>query len=781
MGGHHSKTVTNYNVPDTLFVDIGCVGFTRKEYSSDKRLYAAPFYIVKITATTYFDLVNQVISAFSNPQLPPEMNPADARPLQPPVQIYGPVYLFAAYDPEKKIIEACLSFPSMHKDRSKWGTYFELGTYHRWMYRVIYSNMYSVKPLGACGMHVKFIPDAVATTDAAGHTTYQATYSRVPDGKGGYKPWNIITTDARTHMQTVKRADDPYVTSVRTVHTGVAGPAGTDTTVTTRTIPAGEPENFIYGCRTESSARCIQDTYTHKAMGIYDTQKTASLYPSAYFRMYALNLRDSRVSGYVNTSSPQSNALARNILPEYLDLTNGCNYMLVSPNQACIFALGATRFGIYKKMSAADISKQIAARVDSIIQLYQRLNFSQYVLTTIRTRLTRIMQNSLNVCGVPRFPSFERRFHGMFDVRAIIENSIFNVYSKSKQGGDEDVVCSLRIAPDNAAGPLAMVLDDSGKLSVYDRNNVEIVLIDADGNLNTGVASTDTGTTSPWLGNLGADLTLGLGGDEGISWAGFDTTAEFWRSLHNLKVYFNLVNDIVNNQIGYITSSNFDPPTELLSNLTEYDAGVDYVARYNACLDYLKNQGLIDYTTYMTRYIKTPSLSGSASTAQVMTLPGLDGSVVTPEQVLAALDTMDQVDDSVAEVTMPAADDATAATEAAEQQQYATNSNVQLAQGAAVSYLAGGPIDPDDPDIGIAPPFPVRSAPILTQPYTFATLFSSPAPALGTGGTSSGTSSGTGDAGTGDAGTGGAGIGSGVPGWDTQAEYIARMHSQFNI
>ena len=485
--------------------------------------------------------------------------------------------------------------------------------------------------------------------------------------------------------------------------------------------------------------------------------------------------------GYVNSNSPKD--LARNILPEYLDLTSGCNYMLISPSKTCIFALGTTRFGIYKQMSPADISAQVTARVNSIIQVYQRLNFSTSVLNTIRNLLTRVMQKNLNVCGAPRFPSFERRFQGMFDVRAIIENSMLNIYSKSTAGNDEFVVCSLRIAPDNAAGPLALVLDDSGKLSVYDRNNMETILIDANGNLNTGVATTDTGSTSPWIGNLSADLN-GSGTANAENGSGFDTGADFWRRLHNLKLYLRLVNDIVNNQIGAQPFPDIDPPTELLSNLTEYDAGVDYVERYNACLDYLKNLGLIDYAKYTARYITPAASTVSSSDFSATTLPGLDGSYVTSDAVIASLNAMDAAADGETEPAEQTPEEITKAEEAAEALRTASNSNAQNTQSSNAGFLQnpdagflGNSIDPENTDIGLAPPFSVRSVPLPTHTYTFDTLFA--AATASAAGTGAGAGAGAGTGGSSST-SGTTGSTSGILGWDTQAEYITRFHHQFS-
>jgi hypothetical protein len=770
MGAHKSKLVTNYSAPDTLFIDKGCIGLTRKEYSSDKRLYSAPFYNVKIIANDYYDLVNQVLAVFKNP--PPMPDVDSSRQVPSPAPIYGPVYLFTAYDAEAKVIEACLLFPSMHRDRNKWSNYFELGTYHRWIYRLIYSTLYAVKPMGACGLRIDNWPDPLRTTDSNGKVHISTPYFKYNLMSNGHttlvtKPWYDIKTDSTTGEQTATRAADPHPVLSKTLHSGFAGI--NTTTITTREIFAGEPNNLQYGCRSESSPRCIQSTDTHKAMGIYRSSKSPSLYPSAYFRMYQLNTSDARIHPYMSSDSTE--LLYRNILPEYLDLTNGCKYMLISPNGKCVFALGSTRIGIYKTVTQVEMNAKIIGQVNAIMKIYQRWKFPQAIMNILRNRLIQIMGKSLKVCGENRFPSFERRFPGNLNVRGVIEDGMLNVYSKEAANSDDFVVYSLQVAPDNVAGPIALVLDNSGQLLVYDKNNVATVLIDANGALSTS----DNGTSSPWIGDLNAELNGSDGSD------GFDTSAHFRQRLHNLKVYLKLINDFVENQIGISPLADINPPSELLSNIGAYDDNVDYTERYDAFLDYLRNNGLIDYATYTSHYIyKTHAASingdGRSQTAatargKIPTLPGLDGSFVTSQEVMSALDAMDATNESVSDDQDQDAKAITANEEANEQKRKKANEDAQNQQNDIVAAIAEGTADPTNTQLDPAPDFPVRTIP-NTPGIGFGDMGASGSaipPAL---------------AGFND--TPMTPIVTSAPspddlGWNTYSEYTARMHNQFNI
>jgi hypothetical protein len=749
MGHKVSKTVTDYYKPDALFIDKGCIGLTRNAYDN-QRLYSAPFYNVKILAKTYFDLVNQIIQVFRNP--PPMASIDSTRELPSPPQIYGPVYLFTAYDAELKVIEACLLFPSMHKDRNVWVNYFELGIYHRWMGRLVNKQLYNVNPVGGCQIHVDQVPDIITHIDSQGNVTYESPYARFvnPIDKLYYNnPWYTISTDKATGHQTYKRAQDPYPVNVVT-H---GGPTvfNTRTTVTTRTIPDHEPSNMIYGCRTLSSARCMQSDNTHKAMGIFRSGKKPSEYPSAYFHMYQVNQSDNRVSSYF--ASNTSSSLVQNILPEYLDMANGCHYILVSPNGNAVFGLGITRIGIYKKASSQqDMDSAIQQNVDSIMQTYKSMNFSQDKLDRIRAALTKYMQQNTNICGVPRYPSFERRFQGNIGVRAIIEDNILNVYSKKTSTGDEFVVFSLPVAAENIAHPIALVLDDSGALSVYDRNNTQYVLIDANGNYTNPLQDGQGGTAGAWFGN----------GE--LSSPGFDKAVDFRKRLYNLKVYLKLIDDIVNNQIGITNAAAFNPSDDLLTNIGEYDENVDYVARYDALLEYLYNNGMIDHQTYSSHYMYPPKeeagSTATTSTAIPLTLPGLDGTPTTADDVLDTLNVML----SVVEMSEPDTSDndkRTADATAADKQNQDTAKKSQSQQDDLADAISSGLLDTTLP-LGDAPFFRMTAVPSTTG-----SLFAPDNQAATSDSNASSSAS--------------ASAASYAPGWDTHAEYVSRMYSDFNV
>lgn len=68
-------------------------------------------------------------------------------------KVFGPVYLLSAYDLENKVIESWLYFPSLTTDRKLYPNFWFLANSNKWLFRILYSVMYKVKPYSSCNIH----------------------------------------------------------------------------------------------------------------------------------------------------------------------------------------------------------------------------------------------------------------------------------------------------------------------------------------------------------------------------------------------------------------------------------------------------------------------------------------------------------------------------------------------------------------------------------------------------------------------------------------------------
>lgn len=153
--------------------------------------------------------------------------------------VYGPVYVLSAYDMENKNTESWLYFPSMTQERTKYPDLWFLANSNKWLFRILYSVIYRVKPFSSCQIH-----------------------QMVPTDKG------VLWGDRGTW----------------------------------RWYNA-ENSSYVYGCKSENNKYCKQSTSVHRAMGIYDANKNEKSYPTTYFRTYKLDSKDYNLITYFNPGS----------------------------------------------------------------------------------------------------------------------------------------------------------------------------------------------------------------------------------------------------------------------------------------------------------------------------------------------------------------------------------------------------------------------------------------------------------------------------------------------
>ena len=367
MGNRNSRPQYSNPELDLLFTPIGCMGMTREEFDKP-RLEMAPFLYYQFRSKTYESMYNRIIEIMATLPIYNEDQPNDPPMEAPPPppgpngesygsmqRVFGPVYMFVAFDVEKAEIDCFLFFPSMTKQGKHIPNYHAMGLAHRWMHRLMTGPNYFIRrPQSSCNFRM---------------------------------------------------------------------------------------DALLMGCRTDESYRCMQSKKRHKKMGLYRRKKNQDAYPAVYYRMYKINLNHGRVKPYVHPSS--TDFLHRNILPGDMDMYVGCRYMLVSPNQKYFFIMGRSSLTLFRNLGNEDINALCARNRN------------------------------------PRFVVPVRRlyFRGYLNTYAIVQEGMLRVYSQYWEEDPEDVVFEIQAIQDGGQPPYALVLEDSGRLVMYDHRN-EVVSSD---------------------------------------------------------------------------------------------------------------------------------------------------------------------------------------------------------------------------------------------------------------------------------------------------------------
>lgn len=558
MGAKKSKLAT-FPPPDPMFIPVGCMGLTRKEYDVP-RLDLAPFLNYKIRVMTYADLVARILNIFRT--LPPVDGSTTPDPstedqfARDPRRIYGPVYLFVASDPETGIIEGYLYFPSMTKAAKKWPNYHYLGSCHSWMYRLLFSPDYRIHlPNTNCARRAF---DFRKTADTAQQresvqklvdelqSSFDKDYKQYAETRQSIELMTkrleeLQRRDGFAVSEEQQKTKEALETSKAEMLTFFEQANATKTLLDQKKQEL-ESLNYItgsnslmLGCRTESSFKCVQSKKAHKMMRIYKRKKNRESYPGAYFRMYQMNLNDQRLAPFV-----LDNSIAvplRNILPSGVDMFTGCRHMLISPNRTYLLVLGNFRLTLYKNLGSENIEDLC------------RTNKMPTMLLPVKT-IT---------------------FAGVFGTKAVIEDRNFNIYTEFQKDGQEELVFERKIVSDEAVGPYAMVLQDNGELYIYDiRNKV----------VSTGGMGSET---DPAL----AGLETGFDKD-------YDPAEDYRQRIIRLIAYLRLVNLYKELASASVIDENLkkDVPAYILDNsIPPYSATEDYVIRLENLVKYLQAKG----------------------------------------------------------------------------------------------------------------------------------------------------------------------------------------------
>ena len=523
MGKAQSKYIFNPPKVDPIFRDIGCIGLKRDDYKGDDagKLAAPPFLYYRFTAKTYRDLqleISKIFQSISPSTEAPEIEDTSFLNITPATEktvetfntediiehfvinkqnynlqqivlqkkqstqilqnnitgnknVYGPVYFLVAQDSTNKSFEGFLYFPSMRKNKTRYRNYIELGISHRWMHTLLYSR----------------------------------TYARTPVELIAKKREH---TKCETYNYSLQKQENKTRDKFKNFISGLFN--------VSKFIMVGDP--IKYGCRTNTSSNdtniaraCMESEEILKEQGTfkdgsgyhkdtdmdYGTDVISSekaYYPAVYYHTYQIDTSKPSFAPYMNNAGFDN--LQLNILVSDLDMYYGCNYMLISPNNRIMLNLNKNMFALFINSQSINTSKVIVKSQDRLNRnlelLLQKLNIKRNFppLKLPSQMQTDVSINTLD--GAFAFPDLKKACYDnpkltdgllilkKFNIkgngnRYVIENKTLNVYTLD-EGDIEDIGYSIEVVDTNSESqpPYALLLDNTGRLRVYDNNDKEV-------------------------------------------------------------------------------------------------------------------------------------------------------------------------------------------------------------------------------------------------------------------------------------------------------------------
>ena len=634
MGKAHSKYIFNPPKVDPMFRDVGCVGLKRDDYKGADagKLAAPPFLYYRFTAGTYRELQLQIGKIFKSisptteaPEIEDTSNlnadmisipsvegfissneidsnntiehfanknpfitlknlilkkkkaaaaanipPQKLLPVTGNGNIYGPVYFLVAKDPTIKgsSFEGFLYFPSMTKNKTRYRNYIELGISHRWMHTLLYSR----------------------------------TYARTPVGLIAKKREN-------TKCETYNKRD-PLKYGCRT-------DTSSGDTNTARACMESEEILREQGTFKDGSG------YNKKTGMDYGTDVISSeksYYPAVYFHTYQLDTSKASFAPYMNNNGFDS--LQLNIMVSDMDMYYGCDYMLISPNSRIMLNLNKNSFALFINSTLINPSKVVISKNtrlnNQIEQLMRRLGIKINLKNKpppLPPTKTQIHSNPLTgplayldlnkqCYDEPRFTDrlLTLKKYNIKGVgnRYILEDKNLNVYALD-EGDVEEIGFTIEVVNPNVQTqpPYAMLLDNTGRLRVYDNNDKEVTspkLANAfayDGQPNPD--GSDNISSKQFLGNQAdqddQDIDKCFNKNEP-----YNPDKSYRCRLLNLIAYLQY-RGLLKDLIGSYNSENPD------ENIQQFKIIYEKVATFNSTEDYIRR--IIDLVNYIEVHYQT--------------------------------------------------------------------------------------------------------------------------------------------------------------------------------
>jgi hypothetical protein len=655
MGKAQSKYIFNPPKVDPMFRDIGCVGLKRDDYGGDDagKLAAPPFLYYRFTAKTYRDLQLEIGKIFKSisptteaaeiedtsflnidmaelPSLPTtegftssdniehfasRRNPftslrgivlkkkqstqkaaAAALAIKAPIptgngNIYGPVYFLVAQDPSNKTFEGFLYFPSMTKNKQRYRNYIELGISHRWMNTLLYSRTFARTPVG---LKAKSRENTKCETyNYTSSTTNRTTLQRIFGGG------------------TITKIGDPLKYGCRT---------NTSSGDTNTARACMESEEILREQGTFKDGSGV-DPATGMDRGTDVISSEKAYYPAAYFHTYQLDTSKPSFAPYMNSRGFDN--LQLNIMVSGIDMFYGCDYMLISPNSRVMLNLNKNFLALFinsKSINPSRVVVQNTSRLNSQIEALMRKlgkNFNPRNIPPPPPKQQSVPSNPLT--GPLAFADLSKQCYdkpkftdGLLTLRKynlkgtgmryVIEGTSLNVYVVD-DADVEDVGFTIEVVDPKTESqpPYAMLLDNTGRLRIYDNNDKEVTspkltqAFSYDGQPNPDGSDNDyaAGDIQNQLNGASDmdDMEHCYFGNEP-----YDSVKSYRCRLLNLIAYLQF-RGLLKDLIGYQDSENPD------ENIQQFKIIYEKVATFNSTEDYVRR--IIDLVNYIELHYHT--------------------------------------------------------------------------------------------------------------------------------------------------------------------------------
>ena len=639
MGKAQSKYFFNPPKVDPMFKDIGCVGLKRDDYKGDDagKLTSPPFLHYRFNAKNYRDLQLQIGKIFQSispsveaPKIEDtsllninmitepvtegfntdiietfvinkrnynlqqivlqqkQSNQISQNNISGNRNVYGPVYFLVAQDPSNKSFEGFLYFPSMTKNKTRYRNYFELGISHRWMHTLLYSR----------------------------------TYARTPVGLIAKKRENT-KCETYNYTKQLNSGRNKFLNFIKGLFN------------VSQYILIGDP--IKYGCRTNTTSNdpkiaraCMESEEILKEQGTfkdgsgyhkdtdmdYGTDVISSekaYYPAVYYHTYQIDTSKPSFAPYMNSAGFDN--LQLNILVSDLDMYYGCNYMLISPNNRIMLNLNKNTFALFINSNIINTSKVIVKSQDrlnrNIELLLQKLNIKRNMppLKFPSQNRDEVSINTLD--GALAFPDLKKACYDnpkitdgllilkKFNIkgngnRYVIENKTLNVYTID-EGDVEDIGYSIEVVDPNIESqpPYALLLDNTGRLRVYDNNDKEVTSPKL-----TQAFAYDGQPDENGLININQNKTSDKNDIEQCFFnnEGYDAAKNYRCRLLNLIAYLQF-KGLLKDLIGFQDNENPD------ENIQQFKIIYEKVATYNSSEDYVRR--IIQLVDYIEKHYET--------------------------------------------------------------------------------------------------------------------------------------------------------------------------------
>lgn len=266
-----------------------------------------------------------------------------------------------------------------------------------------------------------------------------------------------------------------------------------------------------------------------------------------FFTAYELNTEESSVKSLLSSNSPAK--LTSNILSTNAEWAAHCMNILISENNKYFLALRPNSFGVYLNVRNEDITGLCRMRR---LPKYAQL-VSGIPLKGFNASRMEITENYLFIHGNRII------YHPIIKTRPIGLDST------------EEIIYQIKIAEKETEGPIALVLEDSGKVNIYDRYNQLVSSSNFIDLMNKG--------------NTESELN-GIPFSEGI----YDPNQEYRIRIEQLKSYLRLRNLLKEEEVQQICD--IEIILDNMSPVSEFNSEIDYIDRLYRLVSYMQALGI---------------------------------------------------------------------------------------------------------------------------------------------------------------------------------------------